>query len=92
MASALGRGLHSGSLGFLISSQNHTGCYGNSSQKKAVMFVDEKLSAFFLRVGDQLGAGGSICSSSLRGPGEPDTTKAMRLGVGPDFQELTVHP
>lgn len=32
-------------------------CYSNSGKKKAVVFMDEKLSAFFLNVGDKLGVG-----------------------------------
>ena len=48
------QGLLSGSLGFIIWSQEHTGCYSNSGQRKAVVFVDEKLSSFLLNVGDKL--------------------------------------
>lgn len=60
------QGLHSGSLGFTIWSQNHTGCYSNSSKKKAVMFVDERLYSFFLNVGGRWHVGDSNLVDQLR--------------------------
>lgn len=50
-------GLHSSSLGFINWSQKRRCCYSNRGKKKAVVFVDEKLSAFFVNVGGKLRVG-----------------------------------
>ena len=62
--------------------------YSNSSKKKAVLFVDEKLSSFFLNVGDKLHVDSNL-STSPENELKSKHSKCREVGSQTSFPEAS---